>query len=241
MANRIWLWTFGAGIVRTPDNFGRMGEKPTHPELLDFLAGELQRRRWSLKEMLVFLVTTDAFQRASLAPDASLEKDPENALLTHWRVRRLEAECIRDSMLSASGVLDRKLYGPPADQNGTRRSVYLPQRRNSLPAFLTTFDAPKPFTTVGRRDSTTVPAQSLTLLNDPNVLKLAKLWSERVSKEGGTLTQQIQRLFEIGLNRPASAQELQQAQELLQTQESGADLSSLAHALFNLKEFIYLR
>jgi len=241
MVNRIWLWTFGAGIVRTPDNFGRMGEKPTHPDLLDFLAGELQRRRWSLKEMLVFLVTTDVFQRASLAPDSSLEKDPENALLTHWRVRRLEAECIRDSMLSASGVLDRKLYGPPADQNGTRRSVYLPQRRNSLPAFLTTFDAPKPFTTVGRRDSTTVPAQSLTLLNDPNVLKLAKVWSERVSKEGGTLTQQIQRLFEIGFNRPASAQELQQAQELLQTQESGADLSSLAHALFNLKEFIYLR
>ncbi|MEI6872261.1 MAG: DUF1553 domain-containing protein, partial [Verrucomicrobiota bacterium] len=180
MANRIWLWTFGAGIVPTPDNFGRMGEKPTHPELLDFLATQLRSDGWSLKATLAHLIDTDAFQRSSLVSEEAEKVDPLNALLSHAHVRRLEAESIRDALLSVSGKLDSTPQGPSVGPELPRRSVYLQQRRNNLPALLTTFDAPKPFTTLGRRDSTTVPAQSLTLLNDPAIIKLAKSWSGSV-------------------------------------------------------------
>ena len=241
MANRIWLWTFSAGIVPTPDNFGRMGEKPTHPELLDFLAGQLQEGGWSLKKMLAYLVSTEAFQRSSRASELATQKDPANALLSHAHVRRLEAESIRDALLSISGALNPLQLGTSVAQTVPRRSVYLQQRRNSLPALLTTFDAPKPFTTLGRRDSTTVPAQSLTLLNDPAVLQLAKRWSESMRAKNRSNEANISEMFEAALGHPPTPQETAQALALLADSGHPEDLTPLAHAIFNLKEFIYLK
>jgi len=241
MANRIWLWMFGEGIVATPDNFGRMGEQPSHPELLDFLAKELQANQWSLKRSLITLTQTEAFARSSSASEASQQIDPRNIYLSRGAVRRLNAESIRDAMLSVSGSLDRTQQGPPVRPEALRRSVYLQLKRNNLPAFLSTFDAPRPFTTLGRRDSTTVPAQSLVLLNDPAVVQMARRWSEAVRKSAADQLSQVTALFETGLGRPPSAGELMHAQALLAESATEGDLTPLAHAIFNLKEFIYLR
>lgn len=241
MANRIWLWTFGSGIVGTPDNFGRMGEKPTHPELLDFLASKLRSEGWSLKTSLMQLVDTDAFQRSSTVSEKAAKVDPLNTLLARAHVRRLEAESIRDGLLSVSGKLDATLLGPSVSATAPRRSVYLQLRRNSLPALLTTFDAPKPFTTLGRRDSTTVPAQSLTLMNDPAIMEIARFWAQTLKAKETDLNGKIQSMFEKALGRPPSREETEKALALLGSFGSEKDLAPLAHALFNLKEFIYLR
>ena len=241
LSNRIWHWTFGRGLVPTVDNFGRMGERPSHPELLDYLAVRLASEGWSLKKTLGFLVETEAFQRASTPTPSALEKDPGNALLSHVSVRRLEAESIRDAMLSVSGKLDTARFGPPVQADAPRRSVYVQQRRNNLPPFLVTFDAPKPFTTLGRRDATTVPAQSLTLLNDPAVLQQARAWADGVCKASPEPAARIEALFRQGLGRGPSAVEAAKAAALLEQSGAPENLAPLAHAIFNLKEFIYLR
>jgi hypothetical protein len=241
LANRIWHWTFGRGLVATVDNFGRMGERPSHPELLEYLASWLVAEGWSLKKTLEFLVTTEAFQRASTPTPDAVEKDPGNALLSHGSVRRIEAEAIRDAMLSVSGKLDGALFGPPVDAGVPRRSIYVQQRRNSLPPFLVTFDAPKPFTTLGRRDVTTVPAQSLTLLNDPVVFQYAGAWAERVCRTVPNRDARIEALFRQGLGRVPSAEEAGKAVVLLERSGAPGDFAPLAHAILNLKEFIYLR
>jgi hypothetical protein len=241
LSNRIWNWTFGRGLVATVDNFGRMGERPSHPELLDYLAGRFVSEGWSLKKTLEFLVATDAFQRASAPTPSAQEKDPENALLSHVSVRRLEAESIRDALLRVSGKLDTARFGPPVPANAPRRSIYVQQRRNSLPPFLVTFDAPKPFTTLGRRDVTTVPAQSLTLLNDPAVFQQARAWAESVRKSEPEFAARIEALFLQGLGRVPSGEEAAKAAAFLAASGTPDDLTPLAHAIFNLKEFIYLR
>jgi hypothetical protein len=241
MANRMWHWTFGSGIVPTVDNFGRMGEKPSHPELLDYLAGRLREDGWSLKRTLKFLVTTEAFRRASAPSEAATRKDPANTLLSHAHVRRLEAESIRDSLLSVAGVLETRPFGPPVGADAPRRSIYVRQRRNNLPALLTTFDAPRPFTTLGRRDTTTVPAQSLTLLNDPGIVKLAGTWAEKTAKAGGTRDTQVHHMFLTALGRDATPEEINTARNFLVASGAPESLAPLAHAIFNLKEFIYLK
>jgi cytochrome c553 len=241
LANRVWHWTFGRGLVATVDNFGRMGERPSHPELLDYLASWFVAEGWSLKKTLEFLVATEAFQRASTPTPGAVEKDPGNALLSHSTVRRLEAEAIRDAMLSVSGKLDAAPFGPAVDAGVPRRSIYVQQRRNRLPPFLVTFDAPKPFTTLGRREVTTVPAQSLTLLNDPAVLQHAAAWAERVRRSAPGRDARIEALFRQGLGRVPSAEEAGKAAVLLERSGAPEDLTPLAHAILNLKEFIYLR
>jgi hypothetical protein len=165
MVNRIWHHLFGRGLVPTVDNFGRLGEPPTHPELLDFLAARFVERGWSAKDMIRFLVTTRAWQMTSEPPPRARELDPANEFLSHARVRRLEAEAIRDSLLAVSDRLDTTMFGPGANalapaSEQQRRSVYLTIRRNFLSPFLEVFDAPRPFSTLGRRDATNVPGQS---------------------------------------------------------------------------------
>jgi hypothetical protein len=241
MANRIWSWIFGRGLVATVDNFGRMGERPSHPELLDYLAGHLVSEGWSLKKTLAFLVETEAFQRASTPAPGARERDPQNALLSHAPVRRLEAESIRDAMLAVSGRLDLAQFGPSVQTATPRRSIYLQLRRNSLPPFLATFDAPKPFTALGQRDVTTVPAQSLTLLNDPAVLQFARAWAGGVKIRVSGADAAIEALFREGFGRAPSGAEAAKARELLAQSGAPEDFTPLAHALFNLKEFIYLR
>ena len=269
MVNRLWQYVFGRGIVSTVDNFGHLGKRPTHPALLDHLATHFVRQGWSVKEMLKYLVTSRAFRQSSLPSETAARVDPSNRLLSHAIVRRLDADAIRDSLLATAGELDLTMFGPgvyvyytdktdgggpkgPLDGNG-RRSVYLRVRRNTHSRFLETFDAPKPATTRGTRDITNVPAQALTMLNDPFVIEQAKKWSAALLADGATTEQRVRHMFELALSREPTVAELTLALEYLAelaTEQSVAtnDISGnaliwqdLAQSLFCLKEFIYVR
>jgi Protein of unknown function (DUF1553) len=269
MVNRIWQHHFGEGIVRSTDNFGLLGEPPTHPELLDFLAAEFIRQGWSIKQMHRLMLLSRTYQMASTNPSSKGKgevNDPQNKLLHRMPIRRLEAECIRDAILAVSGRLDRKMYGPsvlpyltshmdgrgrpevpgPLDGAG-RRSIYINVRRNFLTPIFLAFDYPIPFTTMGRRSTSNVPAQALTLMNNPFVVEQAGIWARRVLAEPDlTSTQRIAKMYETAFARPPSDRELADALLFLkeQSQEYGpADewraWSDLGHVLFNMKEFIY--
>ncbi|QDU80342.1 Planctomycete cytochrome C [Polystyrenella longa] len=224
IVNRLWHYLFGAGLVRTPDNLGQLGEPPTHPELLDFLATRFTNEGWSLKRTIRFLVTSGTFKRSITASDLALENDPDNYYWSHAKLRRLEAEAIRDSLLAVSGQLDLKMYGPGYKPNGDshQRSVYGLIKRNSLDKFLATFDAPTPFATKGNRDETNVPGQSLTLMNDPSLSKNAANWIKLIKTEYPELSPeaQIQLMFEQALGRLPSEKEMMHSREFLSELDS---------------------
>ncbi|MAS95624.1 MAG: hypothetical protein CMO55_20680 [Verrucomicrobiales bacterium] len=211
IVNRIWHHLFGQGLVPTADNFGRLGEEPSHPELLDYLASQFREKQdWSMKSLIREIVLSDTWQQASLPSKESLAQDPGNKLLSHYSVQRLEAEAIRDSILAVSGDLDEKMFGGPVGGDTPRRSIYLKVKRNNLDPLLTTFDFPTPASTVGRRDSTNVPAQSLTLLNDPFIIKKAGSWAKKLP-ETASEKEKIRTMFLKALNREPSELELEKA------------------------------
>lgn len=215
IVNRVWHHLFGNGLVATTDNFGRLGEKPSHPELLDYLADRFRTDwNWSIKTLVRELVLTDAWQQKSVPSPEAEAVDPDNRLLSHFSIRRLEAEAIRDGMLAVSGQLDSNRYGPPVAGTSPRRSIYLHVRRNSLEPLLTTFDFPVPASTVGKRSSTNVPAQSLTLLNDTFVLTQAGHWAKTLPADGSEEAK-IGALFSRALNRPPTERELTGARNFL--------------------------
>ncbi len=208
IANRLWHHLFGRGLVATTDNFGVMGEAPTHPELLDFLAASIRSDGWSMKHLIRLMVTSRTFQLSTVPTAAAREQDPGNAYWSHAMVRRLEAEAIRDAMLTVAGRLSPEAQGGPINQ----RSVYVPVVRNSLDPFLTTFDAPTPVTTKGRRDVTNVPAHALALMNNPLVRSLAESLAQRIADDA-TLTNgeaRIARMVELTLGRPPTDDESRQ-------------------------------
>jgi hypothetical protein len=289
IVNRLWQHHFGEGIVRSPDDFGRMGQAPTHPELLDYLAAELVRSDWSLKLMHRRMVEASVYRQGSNAelgmrnaesadngrtstnPQSAIRDpqliDPENRLLHRMNIRRLEAEAVRDSVLAVSGKLNRAMHGPsvlpfvtpymegrgrpnsgPLDSEG-RRSVYINARRNFLTPLLLSFDYPVTFTSIGRRGTSTIPAQALTLMNDPFIVEQAGQWAQRALQVGGSSTEQrIQWLYETAFARPPSADEVREAIDFLQEQslrhgvgsESPQVWTDLCHVLINVKEFIFI-
>ncbi len=195
--NRVWMHLMGEGIVRTVDNFGVQGERPSHPELLDFLASDFLRGGWQLKPLIRRIVTTQAYQRSSSMNSISSESDPENRLL--WRVhrRRMPAEAIRDTMLVAANQLDRNPRYEPMKGMGTLvsnnnsdsnseigllsqscRTLYMPVVRGYVPALVTALDSADPDLLVGKRPTTNVPGQALVLINSPEI----KQWSEATAK-----------------------------------------------------------
>ncbi|HEX3656819.1 MAG TPA: PSD1 and planctomycete cytochrome C domain-containing protein [Pirellulales bacterium] len=258
--NRLWNYVFGRGIVATVDNFGELGSKPTHPELLDHLATRFVTDGWSLKKSIRYLAMSRSFRLASTPSAAAKKHDPENIWLTHALVRRLEAEAIRDSLLAVAGRLKTETdEGPGYNDNEpphqqTRRSVFVTIRRTALPALLEVFDAPKPFTTLGARDVTNVPGQALTLLNDRLVLETAKHWARAQMKIAADRpADRIRDMYRQALAREPDAEDLAAAEryvadlaatyhvpfkDSLRTERVWQDF---AHALFNLKEFIYVR
>jgi Protein of unknown function (DUF1553) len=264
MVNRLWHHVFGEGLVRSVDNFGQLGGTPSHPELLDWLASEFVAQGWSVKAMLRLMLTSRAFAMSTETSPAAAERDPENHLLSHANFRRLDAESIRDAILAASGRLDRTQFGPgvpvtvppsqrddytpvdgPVDGRG-RRSLYLEVRRNHPAPFLFAFDQPKPAAPAGRREPTNVPAQSLTLLNDPFVLEQAGHFADRALAQPGDTPARIRWLYATALSRPAADAEVTRAAAFLARQtaalgEEKRAWQDLAHAVFNLKEFVYLR
>jgi hypothetical protein len=267
MANRVWQHLIGRGLVAGPDNFGALGDLPTHPELLDHLATKFMNDGWSIQKLIRYIMSSRTWQLSSLASPEAAERDPTNELLSHAHLRRLDAESIRDAMLAVAGNLHEGHEGPsirqyyqteidpdkqpargPIDGDG-RRCIYLEVRRLLPNDFLTIFDCPRANTPAGRRSETNVPAQGLTLLNDPFVHHEAQQWAERVMSLHGTEAERIAGMYLAAFGRPAEASEIAAASEFLheRRQESGTtsdDVGTwrdLAHALFNVKEFIFLR
>ena len=212
IVNRLWHHVFGRGLVATPDNFGALGEPPSHPELLDWLAAEFDRRGGSIKSMLRLLVTSEAFRAAAVPSADAAVRDPDNRLLSHWSLRRLEAEAIRDAMLSLTGRLEPGGSGPGSDGTAPRRSVFVRTIRNAPDPFLAAFDAPVPATTVGRRDATNVPAQALALMNAPLVRGWARDWSAAtVATAGPDPAAQVKQLHRDAFGREAAPDEVERA------------------------------
>ena len=251
MVNRLWHHVFGRGLVGTVDNFGRLGDQPTHPELLDYLAKRLIGQQWSVKAQLRELLLTDAFRRSSQPSASALAKDADNTLLSHARVRRLGGEALRDSLITLSGRMEHRMYGPGDNAMGpphqhVRRSVYLNIRRNFLSPLITTFDGPKPFTTIGRRDATNVPAQSLTLLNSPFVIDTAKQWARTLDPKLADAAK-VDALFVQALARKATPAEQRVAMRYLadltkaHAGSQPAIWQDFAQSVLNLKEFLYLK
>ncbi len=272
MVNRLWHHVFGRGLVETVDNFGVQGKFPSHPELLDYLAVHFVEDGWSIKRMLRMMVLSKTFRMSTTPSDKVQTVDPDNIYLQHYPVRRLEAEAIRDAMLVTSGRFDPTMFGEdipiyltefmegrgrpqesgPLDGAG-RRSIYTSIRRNFLPPFMLVFDMPIPFTTFGKRNSSNVPAQSLTLLNDPFVWDQADHWAGKLItlKELG-MEQKISQVYLRAFGRKPEAQEVDEALFFLHQQASTYSLNpdeilndrrpwrDFCHTVFNMKEFIHL-
>ena len=265
MANRIWHHLFGRGLVATTDDFGGLGEVPSHPDLLDHLATEF-RSSWSVKSMIRSIVRSSAYRRSSLPAASTAERmrsiDPDRTLLAAAPVRRLQAESIRDAMLSASGRLDATLGGVsvgthltpfmngrgrpgrsgPLDGNG-RRSLYLEVRRNFANPMLAAFDLPAPMTTVGRRNSSNVPAQSLVLMNDPFVHEMAAAWAESILSDATLATDEdrARRMWRQAFASPPAEEEIRACIDHLDASSDRMEAwNDVAHALFNAKAFVHL-
>ena len=224
MVNRVWHHLFGAGIVRTTDDFGHVGDMPSHPELLDYLATRFIEEGWSVKKLIRMIVLTQTFQMSSRPPDPAAGRkpqivDPENRLLYHYPARRMEAEAIRDAILTASGRLDRtrfglsiqpyrdkantdrRLFPGPLDGKG-RRSVYIKANLMEGPKFLSAFNFPGGKVAQGRRDVTNVPAQALALMNDPFVLQQADVWAAKlVARPDASPQARLEHMFQVALAR----------------------------------------
>ncbi len=184
IVNRLWHHHFGRGIVATPNDFGRQGLRPSHPELLDYLATELIRGGWKLKPIHRLMLSTAAYRQGSQLDEADQRVDPENQWLWRFPPARLQAEIIRDNMLAVSGQLDPKMFGPGSlDEGHKRRSIYFMIKRSRLIASMQLFDAPEPLVSVGGRPSTTIAPQALMFLNSPHVRGYAKGFAKRLLAE----------------------------------------------------------
>jgi hypothetical protein len=273
IVNRVWHHFFGRGIVESVDNFGLLGKPPTHRELLDYLATRFVQEGWSIKRLIRSITLSSAYRMSSEKDGRAEQVDPDNLLLHRMPLRRLEAEAIRDSILAVSGRLDRTQFGSPVpvyltpfmqgrgrpSQSGPldgagRRSVYIAVRRNFLSPMMLAYDVPIPFTTMGRRNVSNVPAQALILMNDPFVLQQAGVWGKRVRSEPDRTPQErIHSMYLAAFARPPTQQELTDALAFLESQAKERRLprdqafsdpvlwSDLAHVLFNVKEFIFVR
>jgi len=258
IVNRIWLWHFGQGIVETPNDFGRMGLPPSHPELLDWLAVEFRDSGGRFKHLHKLIVTSSTYRQASLS-DADFEKiDSNNRTLWRMNRRRLEAEELRDAILANSGALNETPGGPgyylfvlektahsphyeyykfnPADPKSHRRSVYRFIVRSQPDPFMTTLDCADSSQSTPKRDETLTALQALSLLNNKFTLHMAVQFAERIKKESKTLRGQIHRAHQLTTGRPPTTKEMTVLHAYAQTH----GLSNLCRVLFNLSEFTYV-
>jgi mono/diheme cytochrome c family protein len=256
IVNRLWHYHFGTGLVDTPSDFGINGTRPTHPELLDFLASELIAHQWSLKHIHKLILTSKTFQRSSAMNEVAYKADSNARFLWRFPPRRLEAEAVRDAMLVTSGQLDLKMGGPGFDlfepndnyvkvyQTKTdygpaefRRMVYQSKPRTMLDDFFGAFDCPDAGQPAPKRTSSTTPLQALNLLNSRFAMQQAEAFANRTIKESGPdLAKQIRRTFELIFQRSPSTEEQTDAVALAKFH----GLPALCRALFNSNEFIRL-
>jgi hypothetical protein len=215
MVNRVWQWHFGDGIVRTPSNFGKLGERPTHPELLDHLAHEFVRSGWSIKKLHRLIMLSATYQQDSEAAPQAVKADPDNRLFGRMNRRRLEAEAVRDALLAVSGQLDRTMKGPATRSFATpRRTLYLMTIRSDRSGFGPLFDSADSTAPVDRRTISTVAPQALFLMNNPFAVAQARALARRLMT-AETDRQRIGRAYALLYGRPPAAEEVAIGLELL--------------------------
>lgn len=257
LANRLWHYHFGTGIVDTPSDFGYMGGRPTHPQLLDFLALKLKQNGWRIKPMHRLIMLSDTYRQSSDYRDAAAKLDGDSRLLWRFPPRRLSAEEIRDTILTVAGKLDPGRGGPgfrlyhfmqdnvctyvPLDKHGPetyRRSVYHQNARASVVDLMTEFDQPDCTFTAPRRSATTTPLQALTMLNHSFTLDMAAAFAERLKQDAGQdIAQQVNRAYQLCYSRSATADEVDACRQLIEQH----GLPALCRALLNTSEMIYVR
>ncbi|HTK78009.1 MAG TPA: PSD1 and planctomycete cytochrome C domain-containing protein [Gemmataceae bacterium] len=249
IVNRLWYYHTGRGIVATPSDFGAQGEKPTHPELLDWLAGELIRNGWRLKPIHKLILTSSVYMQSGATDEARAAKDRENALFWRHPARRLEAEVIRDAMLAVSGALDPTMFGPGTlDPQQKRRSIYFFVKRSKLVPMMAIFDAPDSLQDIATRPTTTVAPQALLLLNNPAVRGYATKFAERVKGEPAAA---VAKAYRLALGRTPTDAETADAIAFLSGQAdvyrsaekpdpAELALADFCHALLCLNEFVYI-
>jgi Protein of unknown function (DUF1553) len=262
IVNRLWQHHFGEGIVRTPNDFGTQGERPVNPELLDRLAGQLIAQGWRLKPLHKQIVMSAAYRQQPSSAAELADVDPE-ARFYFRRPQRLEAESLRDAILSVSGRLDLTMFGPPVkayvppaaragrekdnlvapEADGPeqwRRSIYLFVKRLTPMPLLQTFDAPPSTSSCGRRTQSIVPTQALALINDGFIRRQAHEFARRVAEGGADRAGQIDRAYALSLGRPPSDAERASASRFFADQAADMALTNFCHVLFVLNEFCYI-
>ena len=257
MANRVWQFHFGQGLVATPSDFGVNGARPTHPELLDWLAAKFIESGWSVKALHRLIVTSAAYRQGSEANDTALKLDADNTLLWRFTPHRLEAEAVRDAMLAVSGQLNLQMGGPSfrpftttnfnatfyhpfdkGDPEFNRRTVYRMNINSGKEPMLDAFDCPDPSVKTPRRGVTITPLQALSLMNNSFVQRQAERLAERALKEASDdAAKAVQAAYRLALSRPATPAEMERA--LVVSKERR--LASVCWALLNSTEFVYLR
>ena len=245
IVNRIWQHHFGRGIVATPNDFGKTGNAPSHPDLLDWLANELLHNKGSLKAIHRVVLTSAAYQQSASNTVQAHEKDPDNVLLTRFPVRRLEAEIVRDAALKVSGALDSRPFGPGTlDEGSNRRSIYFTVKRSRLIPSMVAFDAPEPLASQGNRPSTVVAPQALFQLNSPHARKWAHALANRVLQKAGPAakpTDLIVTAYQEALTRRPNEHEIRIANRfLVSSTDTQSLLTDLCQNLLALNEFVYL-
>ena len=245
IVNRVWQWHFGDGLVRTPSNFGMRSEPPSHPGLLDWLAARFVADGWSLKTLHRRIMLSAAYRRGSVVDPDQVVRDPENRELARFSPRRLEAEELRDALLSVSGGLDRTQGGPAADDIDTpKRSLYVQTARWDRSSFAMLFDAANPDSSTEKRNVSTVAPQALTFMNHPFVFKQAKRLAERLLTEvPDDEKARIERAYQLLYGREARDDEVEICREFLHRSDSTvekADWPGLAHLLLCTNEFTYI-
>ena len=263
IVNRLWQHHFGVGLVKTSNNFGQVGEKPTHPELLDWLAQELINKDWKIKSIHKLIMKSSTYMQTVKWDQPRYEIDPENKLFWRKEPRRLEGEIIRDSIMNTAGTLNRKMFGPSvkpwvskdAINTGStnkwpvnvkdgpdtwRRSIYVFMRRSMRVPFFEVFDVPDGMQSRGVRELTTVPTQALMLMNNQFVRDQAAHFANRIRKAVGNdnLKHIVEEAYWLALSRSPTNEELSSSVELLSTE--GQSLENFCHILFTLNEFCYV-
>lgn len=270
MVNRIWQHIFGRGIVRSPNNFGQLGDMPTHPELLDWLASELVAQEWKLKPITKLMVMSQTYRQSVIPTAKALQKDPVNDWFSHANMRRLSAEEIRDTVLASTGKLNLEMYGPSifpeisrevlagqsvpgsgweksSPEQQSRRSIYIHIKRSLVVPMLSTFDFPDTDTSCEARFITVQPGQALSMLNGDFMNQQAQELGKRLRREAGSdVKNQVRLAVNVVLARPATDKEIEQAEQFMTTLQNKHSMSAeqaldtYCLFLFNLNEFIYL-
>jgi hypothetical protein len=258
IVNRVWLYHFGRGIVDSPNDFGRMGQQPSHPELLDWLAAEFRDGGQSLKALHRLIVTSATYRQSSASEAASATVDAGNVSLWRMNRRRLEAEEIRDGVLTVAGRLDLRLGGPsyqdfvieqpqnsphyqyhlfdPDDSRSHRRSIYRFIVRSQPQPFLTTLDCADPSMSVEKRNESLTALQALALLNNRFMLVMASRFGERLEQDAGDLQSRVERAYRLALGRPPTAEE----RTAMMAFAGRFGLANMCRAVFNLNEFLFV-